>query len=218
MFDRVELTQAQASELLGDPHPLVARIGAPPAPGSLDLGSCPVAGRVVDHASLCQFLHSYQQRILGPVELPAIHAAWGHASRGERRELIELDHRLGMEPVLQDFAAASRAVGRSQLRRLRPLRDQRLVRRYSEAVESGKAHGWHVLVFGVVLGVYSVPLRQGLLHYARHTLNGFIESAAGPLQLTAEDCQRTLAEVSDPLPAAVETVLSQGQRLPLLVC
>lgn len=218
MFDRVELTRAQTSELLGDPHPLVARIGAPPAPGSLGVGSSSIVGRVVDRASLRQFLHSYQQRILGPMELPAIYAAWGHASRGETRELIELDHRLGLEPVLQDFAAASRAVGRSQLRRLRPLRDQRFLRRYTEAVESGKAHGWHVLVFGVVLGVYSVPLRQGLLHYARHTLNGFIESAAGPMQLTAEDCEQTLAEVSDPLPATVHSILSRESRLPLLVC
>ncbi len=36
----------------------------------------------------------------------------------------------------------------------------------------GQAHGWHTLVYGIMLAVYSWPLRQGLMHYARETMGG----------------------------------------------
>ena len=85
--------------------------------------------------------------------------------------------------MLQNFAAASRLVGHTQLQRLRPLRDQRLVQRYLAAVELNEANGWHTLVYGVTLAVYSLPLRQGLFGYAQQTTRGFIQAAARPLKL-----------------------------------
>jgi urease accessory protein UreF len=193
-------TQTQAAplaavELLGELHPLMAQLGS--ADGLRTLGGVAAAlrlPRVDSPAALVAFLGAYRAEVLRPQELPAIRRAYVHASRGETRELIALDRDLGALPLPPDLASASRRVGRCHLERLRPLRDQRVVQRYLQAVEEDHAQGWHTLVYGLTLAVYSLPLRQGLLSYARHTVRGFIGAAARPLQLTAEECGALLAE------------------------
>jgi len=95
-------------------------------------------------------------------------------------------------------------VGQAQLQKLRPLRDQRIVRRYLDAVTAGQARGWHTIVYGLTLAMYSLPLRQGLLGYAFQTTRGFIYSAARDLQLSEKECRALLEELSETLPAAVE--------------
>jgi urease accessory protein UreF len=125
------------------------------------------------------------------------------------RELVVLDQQLAAEPILRDFAAASRRVGRCQLQKLRPLRDQRLVQRYLHAVEAGRAHGWHILVYGLTLAVYSLPLRQGLLGYAHQTTRGFIYSAARMLRLSERQCRELFDDLCARLPEAVEALLAQ---------
>src|SRR5206468_8969099 len=111
---------------------------------------------------------------------------------------------LSREHALQQFAEASRRVGQYQLQKLRPLRDQRLVQRYLLAVDSGQAHGWHTLVYGVTLAIYSLPLRQGLLGYAHQAMRGFIYSAARALGLSEKQCRDIFAETCADLPAAIE--------------
>jgi urease accessory protein UreF len=125
------------------------------------------------------------------------------------RELVALDREIATEPVLQHFASASRRVGRCQLQKLRPLRDERVVQRYLQAVEAGAAHGWHTLVYGLTLAVYSLPLRQGLLGYALHTTRGFIHGAARPLRLSTQQNQDLLDGLSSALPGAVDVLLGQ---------
>lgn len=201
---------------LGDPRELIARLGAPgvaePAPLAVDLARA----RVVDLASLRQFLRAYQNEVLIPVELPLIQRAHQHAGRYEVRELIALDQGLRSEPRLQRFAAASQAVGRSQLRRLLPMRDQRLVRRYWQAVEAGQAHAWHPLVYGVVLSLFSLPLRQGLLGYSRQTLGGFVDTAAGALRLGENARSALEVEFLDGLPMLVGGALTDRRGLRLV--
>ena len=206
MPERIQPVPPEAAPLLGDPHPLVARLGSPAGLAGLS----PVRGTmpVTDVVSLRRFVASYRDEILVPVELPAIHRAHGHATRQEVRELIAFDGQLAAEPRLQSFAAASRAVGRSQLHRLLPMRDVRLVRRYWQAAEAGEAQAWHVLVYGVVLAVFALPLRQGLANYARQTLGGFVESAAGPLRLPENERCELIGELLAAVPAAVEATLA----------
>jgi urease accessory protein UreF len=95
------------------------------------------------------------------------------------------------------------------MRKLRPLRDDRVVQRYLNAVESGEAHGWHTLVYGLTLAVYSLPLRQGLLGYAHQTTRGFIYSAARMLQLSERQCRALFDSLCTGLPEAVEALLVQ---------
>ena len=83
------------------------------------------------------------------------------------------------------------------------------VQRYLNAVEAGQAQGWHTLVYGLTLAVYSLPARQGLLHYARQTLFGFIYAAARPLQLGEADCRLLLEELCAALPKELASLLAE---------
>ncbi|HWQ91821.1 MAG TPA: urease accessory UreF family protein, partial [Clostridia bacterium] len=168
---------------------------------------------VQDVSSLRNFLAHYQTQILLPVEWPAIKCAQIHGAGNELRELISLDQELAHEPVLAHFAAPSRRVGRAQLQKLRPLRDQRIVQRYLRAVESGQAHGWHTLVYGLTLALYSLPLRQGLLGYAHQTTRGFIYSAARMFQLSERDCRAIFEDLCAPLPQTLASMLCEESVL-----
>jgi urease accessory protein UreF len=211
MLHKTHKAAAEALELLGDLHPLVEQLG------SLD-GLVTLAGasdslqiqQITNLPELRGFLQNYHTRILWPVELPAIQRAFIHASRSEVRELVALDEQLGREPILKNFASASRRVGQGQLQKLRPLKDIRPVQRYLAAVDQGQAQGWHTVVFGLTLAVYSLPLRQGLFGYAQQTTRGFIHAAAPSLGLSDADARALFDEVCANLPGAVEPLLAQG--------
>ena len=159
-----------------------------------------------------RFLTQYQADILFPFELPAIHEAYWYALRGAARELIALDQQIAQDIKLGDFAVASRSVGCRHLKQLRTLRDQRLVQRYLHAVESGAAHGWHTVVYGVILAVYSIPLRQGLMQYGELTLRGFVQAAGRSLRLDAAQRARWLEQSSRELARATEAVITRPPR------
>jgi urease accessory protein UreF len=210
MVKQTQLALTDAAEWLGDWHPLAEQLGS--ADGLLELSSVSSRlriGPVHDGVSLRRFLQKYQKRILLEVELPAIQSAYGHARRNELRELIEHDLSLARLPVLKTFADASRRVGQCQLQKLRPLRDERIVQRYLNAVESGAANGWHTLVYGLTLAIYSLPVRQGLLGYAHQTTRGFIYSAAPSLRLSEKQCRELFDGLCADLPAAVELLVGQ---------
>ena len=199
------------AEWLGDAHPLVEQLGSADGLASLHALADSLRARpVTSLPALRDFLHCYHERILLPHELPAIQSAFSHASRHEVRELVAFDQQLSREAALADFADASRRVGQAQLQKLRPLRDERIVQRYLHAVESGEAYGWHTLVYGLTLVLYSLPLRQGLLGYAHQTTRGFIHAAARSLKLTEADCGALFEKLCEPLPAAVESLLPKS--------
>ena len=207
MWQQPQLTHDPA-EWLGDAHPLVEQLGSADGLASLSALADSLAARpVASLPALREFLHAYYERILLPHELPAIQQAFTHARRNEVRELVALDQQLARETRLQDLAGASRRVGQAQLQKLRPLRDERGVQRYLVAVENHEAHGWHTLVYGLTLAVYSLPLRPGLLGYAHQTTRGFIHAAARSLQLTEGDCRAVFDELCAPLPEVVESLV-----------
>ena len=213
---RVETKSAPHSpaELLGDAHPLLDQLGSPDELAvTSTLTSAMEFSRVRDLASLRAFLDTYSAQVLQPIELPAIVAAHQHASRGEARELIALDQRLTQENVIRDFAPASYRVGQRQLSKLRPLRDQRVVQRYLAAIESGEARGWHTLVYGVSLAMFSLPLRQGLQHYIEQTTHGFIERAARSLRLPQTAADELAAQHFVAAPKAITHALAATSAL-----
>jgi urease accessory protein UreF len=208
------LPQAQSGHrdltaMLGELHPFLAQLGS--ADGLVTLGALSTSlrvPRVESLAALRHFLEAYRARVLVALELPTIDRACQHASRNESRELLALDQALARKRLLKPFAAASRRVGCSQLAKLRPLRDERVVQRYLHAVEAGQAHGWHTVVFGVTLALYSLPVRQGLLTYARQTLTGFLRAAAHPLHLTQDECLDLQSHLCAGLPKHLEKIVS----------
>jgi urease accessory protein UreF len=203
-----------AEEILGEINLLAEQIGSADGLAALArTAPAPAFERVTDLASLRRFLRDYHSQVLLPLELPAICRAYHHVSRYELRELIELDRRMAGQPLLQCFATASQRVGTTQLKRLRPLRDQRLAQRYLRAVEAGEAHAWHTLVYGLILSLYSLPLRPGLLSYAQQTTRGFIGSVAGRLRLAESGSQQVLDDTCAAFPAAIEQALDSAGGL-----
>lgn len=199
-----------AENLLGEWRALLQQIGSPDVSTESSTGFWPIDLNAL--SSLHDFLENYLNELLFKLELPAIVEACGYARRGKWRELLAQDLRWQDMGQPKPFADASRRIGRLQLARLGPLRDERTAQRYLAAVQSGQAHGWHTMVYGLTLAVYSLPLRQGLLHYAQETLSA-LASAAGRAGNVAE---AELAEILTPLlariPQAVALAL-QGEDL-----
>ena len=201
--------ELSAPELAGDARALLDQLGSPEALPTLSSAATALTLEAVrDEATLRRFLAGYREQALLPLELPAILRAHGHAARNELRELLTLDQELARDARLREFRAASAAVGRRQLSKLRPLRDQRLVQRYLRAVENGQAHGWHTLVFGVFLAQYSLPLRQGLLLYGQRTLGGFADSASATLRLPQAVGDALFAEALAPVADRISALLA----------
>ena len=86
-------------------------------------------------------------------------------------------------------------------------REDRAAVKNLAAVESGEAHGWHTLVYGMTLVLDSLPQRQGLLGYAHQTTRGFIHVAARSLNLSEVSCRDLFEEICAPLPERVEVLV-----------
>jgi urease accessory protein UreF len=210
MWQRIQPAMGEPAEWLGDLHPLVEQLGSSHGLAALgDVSESLSLSPVRDRSSLRHFLRGYHREILVPIEWPAIGRAFDHACRRELRELVEFDRQLAGEPALKPFADASRRVGQCELQKLRPLRDERMVRRYLEAVARSRANAWHTLVYGLTLALYSLPLRQGLLGYGYQTTRGFLYAASKPLRLSEADCRAELQALCAGLPAEMETLLAR---------
>lgn len=199
-----------ASECL-DPRSLAERLGSADELTSLSHSAyAPRLTKIHSLPALREFLVRYRDESLAPLELRHIFTAAECATRNHLNELIALDQELARSELIEEFQLASRHVGKRQLNRMRPMKDLRVLQRYRELVNDGKAYGWHTLVYGLVISAYSIPLRQGLLHYARQTLGGFLQSAAGPLDLTEITCTELLDELSLSLPPLIQDTVTQG--------
>jgi urease accessory protein UreF len=205
-----------ADLLPGEFSALLRRIGLPDG-FSDGLAARLPPGEINPGNGLRDFLEGYQSHVLVPLELPAITRARSHAALGHARDLIALDRELGAQLVLPAFASASRRVGRAQLERLRPLRDERAVQRYRAAVEAGEAAGWHTVVYGITVAVYSWPLRHGLLTYARETLSGLALAACGPPVFAGPACRQILQSLLLRLPAAIDQTLADCGECKLIL-
>ena len=200
--------RTDSERLDGDFAPLFEQLGSPAGLAALTGGRFGVGlDQVCNLAELRFFLETYRDHILVPVEWPTIIQACEHATRGEVRELITLDRQLDDTHGKMPFAESSRRAGRIQLKRLRPLHDNRVVQRYLKAIESGDATGWHTIVYGLMLSLYSIPLRQGLLHYATQTQSSFIHGAGRRFIITDDDRTATIDQIHAGLLALLESVL-----------
>lgn len=201
----LDIARAEAKRWLGDWHPLVRQI----APGQgvthpHPSGKTPAANGIASVALLHAVLLNYKLSTLLPFELPAVKQACEYTQRNEMKELVAFDRALSQASWLKPYEQDSRVAGRLHLERLKPLRDQRGIRRYITAVEEGQANGWHLLVAGAALGLYSVPLRQGLMDYALHTFWNVVGQAMGPLGLEASEATELVNELGSDLPDRIQ--------------
>jgi len=212
MWAQRQTLATDPAEWLGQWHPLAAQLGS--ADGLVALASLTAALNlppVADFETLRRFIRTYHERILQPVELPAVLRGFSHAARFELRELVAYDQEIFALPELRPLADASRRVGRFHLESLRPLQDDRFVRRYLAAVEEGRANAWHTLVYGLTLSVYSLPLRQGLISYAAQTTRGFIQLGVAGLGYQESDCRDLFDELIGGISEVAGKLAQTGQ-------
>jgi urease accessory protein UreF len=202
--DRSELSEA------ADLRALEEQLGSPDE--ATAIGSSAFAAGLVNVRTREQFrafLANFQQEALAKNEMPTILRAYNHARRNELREIVALDQSLKDSFANEALANASQCVGRNQLRRMRALKSERIVTRYWDAVYKKDAYGWHTVVFGVVLAIYSIPLRQGLNHYAQQTIRGFLEAGAVSLRLRATEVSELESTLLTDAPTLVERALAE---------
>ena len=198
-----ELTAPDGTCLLGDVRALLEQLGSGEARVDVAAGTLPPS-----FAAVRKFLRDYKTNVLIVHEWPAIYRAYNHVCRNESHELIALDESLAHEKTLAPFAEASRRIGQFQLKRLGPLRGERVLVKYQGAIDEGRAHGWHTLVYGLTLAIYSLPIRQGLMHYAQQILRGYLDSAAQSFSVPEDQSQTALEELLADLPRELELLLS----------
>lgn len=197
-----------ASEILGDLTALADELGVANGLEHLNVAGAAFDGAGVNSVpSLRRFLDDYCSTVLFACELPAVAQAYQYAVRSQVRELIALDRQFGQIKRPDGFVRASARVGQIQLKRLRPLRTERVVQRYLRSVEAGEARAWHTLVFGLVLALYSLPLRQGLSHFAHQTLGGFVLAVGRRIPLDDNARERLLSMYEPGVAKAVETIV-----------
>ena len=203
--------------LAGDARELARRLGSPKDLAGLGVALAERGSTaVVDLGSLRYFLSTYVKGVLIPLELPLVSQGFEHASTGAIAELIALDRGYIPSGLPEFTAEASQLAGRTLLRRMRPLRGERRAQRYWRAVQHGEAHGWHAIVYGLVLAVYGLPLRQGLLNFGCQTIRGFVGSTRARLGLDPAECDAFEEELEAWLSPAVERLLAGSKRPRLL--
>ena len=123
--------------------------------------------------------------------------------------LIALDESLaGTHPEWLQLAPASQRFGTDHLKRLQPLRDERVVQRFLDATRKGRAGANHPVVFGLTMAVFSIAPRQGLADYAQSALEAVVATAAGKLNLTQADRDDLIGRSQASLPEAIERMVA----------
>jgi urease accessory protein UreF len=159
--------------------------------------------QITNLPSLEKFLVAYRDRILVATELPAIRSAYDLTVKQHALELIALDKAIGLHMPSDLFSEASARVGRAQLKRLKPLKDSRLIQKYLQALVEGRVKAWHTLVYGMSLATYSIPIIQGLQNYCHQTLTSFAQAGIQKMKLP----EQSIAQIIDPVMQTVPEVI-----------
>lgn len=159
---------------------------------------------VADRRSLAVLLEALLHDTVARIELPVIRWAYECSVRNDAKGLAELDRFLSSLPVPDALRAASRKVGRQQLRNFAPIKGHKFLRKYSAEVDDGNASGAQPIVYGMYLFLFSIPLREGLLSYAYQTVNGFAAAAARSAHIELRSLESTVAAACADLPKLVE--------------
>ena len=69
---------------------------------------------------------------------------------------------------------------------------------------------WHLIVYGIALAAFNLPLRQGLIHYAERTIARWAGAAIEPSRITASDQERILNVVLGKLPASLSRAMTSS--------
>jgi len=147
-------------------------------------------GLVHDAESMAEYLERHLWPALIHFELPVVRYAQEAALRDDEAELIALDACVDASKTAQELREASRSTGRQRLRSLGENLVSPLLTRFAQAVEDGRCHGHHAVVYGV--GLAALPSQAVLTSWAFQSLSAICLSAPKLLRLGQNAAQRTL--------------------------
>ena len=78
-------------------------------------------------------------------------------------------------------------------------------------MEQNTANGWHTMVYGITLEIYSLPLRQGLINFAHQSIKGFIYFASRRIQIPESEQSILLSNFLDQAVYEVDQLLKPDE-------
>jgi urease accessory protein len=148
------------------------------------------AGIVRDAESMTHYLQQHLWPMLVNFELPVVRFAREAARRGDEPGWIELDACVDAAKTARELREASRATGRRRLQALCDTGFSSALAALARAVEEGRAHGHHAVVYGV--GLAALPQQAVLTSWAFQSLSAVCLSSPKLLRLGHDSAQRVL--------------------------
>ena len=150
---------------------------------------------VVDAAGMEDFLRSYLEGSVAPVDAVALVSAWRAGKVGDRAACIGLDEILDAMKASSELRDASRQMGRQTLRVVNHLSCDPLLKEFGLAVTEDKTPGHHPVVFGMIGAVMQWPAREMVSAYLYSTSAALVGAALRLMPLGQLAGQRVLWNV-----------------------
>ena len=147
-------------------------------------------GLVHDADSMMHYLERHLWPALIHFELPVVRYAQEAALRDDATSLIALDACVDATKTARELREASRSTGRQRLQALRENAASPILDRFAQAVEGGRSHGHHAVVYGI--GMAALPPQAVLTSWAFQSLSAVCLSAPKLLRIGQNAAQRAL--------------------------
>jgi urease accessory protein len=147
-------------------------------------------GLVHDADSMLHHLEHHLWPMLIHFELPVVRFAQEATLVGDDASLIELDAIVDATKTPRELREASRATGARRLHALLEADASPLLKAFAQAVEEGRAHAHHAVVFGA--GLAAMPQPAVLTSWAFQSLSATCLSAPKLLRMGQDAAQRIL--------------------------
>jgi len=147
-------------------------------------------GLVRDSESMAHYLENHLWPALIHFELPVVRFAQAAALAENETALLELDACVDATKTARELREASRATGRRRLDALLDTGPSPLLTSFAHAVDEGRAHAHHTVVYG--LGLAQFPQQALLTSWAFQNLSAVCLSAPKILRIGQNAAQRIL--------------------------
>jgi urease accessory protein len=147
-------------------------------------------GLVHDAESMTHYLEQHLWPMLIHFELPVVRFAREAALNDDDAALIALDACVDAAKTARECREASRATGRQRLHAFCDTGASPILTRFAHAVEEGRAHAHHTVVYGI--GLATLPRQALLTSWAFQSLSAACLSAPKLLRIGQNAAQRVL--------------------------
>jgi urease accessory protein len=163
-------------------------------------------GLVHDAESMLHYLEHHLWPTLIHFELPVVRFAQEAALRDDEVDLVALDACVDATKTARELREASRSTGRQRLHALGENNASPILNRFALAVQEGRSHGHHTVVYGI--GLAALPQQAVLTSWAFQSLSAVCLSAPKLLRIGQNAAQRVLTNLLSPMEENVALALA----------